>query len=163
MAQLSLRLAAQETGTSKTTILRAVKAGRLSATRDDKGGYQIDPAELHRVYPPDRLVPRNAVQNAAGSEVEILVRCAALGAENQALRDRLEAEVGALREHLDAERRRADEIRQERDVWRGQFERLQLAAPIVTPPPPSPNQNHVVPIVPPAPRMSWWRWLRQTG
>jgi excisionase family DNA binding protein len=51
MAELSLREAAQQAGTSKSTILRAVKAGRLSATRDDDGGYRIDPAELHRVYP----------------------------------------------------------------------------------------------------------------
>jgi hypothetical protein len=37
-------------GVSKAAIHGAVKSGRLSATRQDDGSYQIDPAELHRVY-----------------------------------------------------------------------------------------------------------------
>ena len=52
MTAFSLRQAAQEAGTSKSTILRAIQSGRLSATRTDEGGYSIDPAELFRVYPP---------------------------------------------------------------------------------------------------------------
>ena len=47
---LSLGEAARLAGTSKTTLSRAIKAGRLSATRKDDGGYQIDPAELSRVF-----------------------------------------------------------------------------------------------------------------
>lgn len=47
----TLGAASRATGKSKTTIHRAVKTGRLSASRDDEGIYQIDPAELHRVYP----------------------------------------------------------------------------------------------------------------
>jgi hypothetical protein len=47
----TLGQAAKETGLSKTAISRAVKSGRLSATRSDQGEYQIDPAELFRVYP----------------------------------------------------------------------------------------------------------------
>ena len=48
---LTLGQAAKETGLSKTAISRAVKSGRLSATRNDQGEYQIDPSELFRVYP----------------------------------------------------------------------------------------------------------------
>jgi hypothetical protein len=33
-------------------VLRAIKAGRLSGQRDAQGGWTIDPAELHRVFPP---------------------------------------------------------------------------------------------------------------
>jgi hypothetical protein len=47
----TLGAAARATGKSKATISRAIKAGRLSAARDDDGGYAIDPSELHRVYP----------------------------------------------------------------------------------------------------------------
>ena len=50
MAFLSLRTAAQQAGTSKSTILWAIQSGRLSATRTEDG-YQIDSAELSRVYP----------------------------------------------------------------------------------------------------------------
>ena len=48
---LTLGQAAKETGLSKTAISRAVKIGRLLATRNDQGEYQIDPSELFRVYP----------------------------------------------------------------------------------------------------------------
>jgi excisionase family DNA binding protein len=46
----SLSQAAKLAGVSKATIHRAIKSGRLSATRQDDGSYQIDPAELYRVY-----------------------------------------------------------------------------------------------------------------
>src|SRR3954447_24895228 len=78
--KLSLRSAAVQAGVSKTTIVRAIRAGRLSAPRNDDGGYAIDPAELFRVYPPEagaeedqevQPVPRNRstpeVQDAAPS------------------------------------------------------------------------------------------------
>ncbi|MEE9319113.1 MAG: hypothetical protein V3U76_01590 [Granulosicoccus sp.] len=48
----TLGTAARATGVSKSTIYRAVKSGKLSAKRNDDGEYAIDPAELHRVYPP---------------------------------------------------------------------------------------------------------------
>ena len=37
---------------SKTSILRSIKAGRISAGRDEFGQWAIEPCELHRVYPP---------------------------------------------------------------------------------------------------------------
>lgn len=51
MAMLTLGQAAKDTGLSKTAIARAIKSGRLSANRTEQGEYQIDPAELFRVYP----------------------------------------------------------------------------------------------------------------
>ena len=47
---LNLSEAARESGQSKSAIWRAVKSGRLSATRTYTGDYQIDPAELHRAF-----------------------------------------------------------------------------------------------------------------
>ena len=38
---LTLGQAARLTGTSKTALTRAIKAGRLSATRRDDGSYEI--------------------------------------------------------------------------------------------------------------------------
>jgi len=45
---------------TKSTLHRAINDGRLSANRDDQGHYQIDPAELFRVFEP---VTRNAPSN----------------------------------------------------------------------------------------------------
>lgn len=52
---LTLGQAAKEAGKTKTAIANAIKAGRVSATRDERGQYQIDPAELFRVYPKESL------------------------------------------------------------------------------------------------------------
>jgi hypothetical protein len=46
----TLGQAAKATGKTKTAIANAIKNGRISANKDDSGRYQIDPAELHRVY-----------------------------------------------------------------------------------------------------------------
>ena len=51
MAFLSVRAAAQLTGKSKSTILRAIQSGRLPATRAGNGAFGIDLVELCRVYP----------------------------------------------------------------------------------------------------------------
>jgi hypothetical protein len=47
----TLGAAARAAGRSKTTIAKAVRSGKLSATRCPNGDYEIDPAELSRVYP----------------------------------------------------------------------------------------------------------------
>lgn len=70
---LTLRQAAELTGKSKSTLTRAIKSGRLSASRDAEGMYAIDPAELARAYPfakpPD--APHEALHGAPrNSETE---------------------------------------------------------------------------------------------
>jgi len=84
---LSLGQAAKETGMDKSTLSRAIKSGKLSATRQENGGYAIDPAELFRVFAP---APKD-------TEPPGLARDTALDgwAENQALRVQLEARPSA--------------------------------------------------------------------
>jgi hypothetical protein len=48
----SLSSASAATGVNRTTIWRCIKGGKLSAQRDANGGWQIEPAELHWVFPP---------------------------------------------------------------------------------------------------------------
>ena len=48
----TLGQAAKAVGMSKTSILRSIKTGRISAGRDEFGQWAIEPCELHRVYPP---------------------------------------------------------------------------------------------------------------
>lgn len=58
---LTLNQAAKACGRSKSTLLDAIRTGRMSAPKDDRGRYAIDPAELHRVFPfqaPDRTADR---------------------------------------------------------------------------------------------------------
>ena len=89
---LSLGQAAKETGMDKSTISRAIKSGKLSATRKENGGYEIDPAELFRVFAP------------ASKETEPPVLAHDITrdgwSENQALR--LQWEAATLRMQLEA-------------------------------------------------------------
>jgi hypothetical protein len=61
MPVYTLGEAARASGKSKSTIAKAIKNGRVSAVRGVDGSYQIDPAELHRVY------PRTGASNGAGA------------------------------------------------------------------------------------------------
>ena len=50
----TIATAAAAVGRNKTAILRAIESGRVLAAKDENGEWQIDPADLHRVYPPLR-------------------------------------------------------------------------------------------------------------
>lgn len=145
MAMVTLGEAARLTGLGKTTLARAIKSGRLSATRTEFGSYQIDPAELSRVY------PFPAPTEAAGETVAAtgtLVHHATPNAtsETPGATAAFEAQIAGLREVGELLRRQLDDVREDRDRWRSQAERLALAAPVTTPAPP--------PVTRP-----WWRWL----
>jgi len=51
-AMLTITEAAKKAGVSRAAIHKAIKSGRLSWTKDDKGHYLIDPSELGRLYQP---------------------------------------------------------------------------------------------------------------
>jgi hypothetical protein len=50
MALVTASQAAALTGKNRSTVIRAIEKGHVSATRDEFGHYLIDPAELERVY-----------------------------------------------------------------------------------------------------------------
>ena len=151
MTGLSLREAAKEAAVSKSTILRAVKAGRLSAARTDDGGYRIDPAELCRVYPPESRATR---QNRIGAHGVGQSATAEVIAELRIQNGVLEVQLAALREVLASERRRAEEIREDRERWHTQAHRLALMAPA---PPPPPVVKAAEPVRRPVIRFPWLR------
>jgi len=50
----TLLTAAAAVGRNKSAILRAIKAGKIPVSQAGNGEMQIDPADLHRIYPPLR-------------------------------------------------------------------------------------------------------------
>ena len=50
----NLATAAAAVGRNKNAILRAIEAGKIPVSQDANGDMQIDPADLHRLYPPLR-------------------------------------------------------------------------------------------------------------
>jgi hypothetical protein len=85
----SLKQAAEATGKTKPTILRAIQSGKISAKKDDHGEWEIDPAELHRVYQP-------AIDDDTSSDT----RSGARNGKNSSEFDALYQELALLREML---------------------------------------------------------------
>ncbi len=50
----TIATAAAAVGRNKNAILRAINTGKISVSKDENGEWQIEPAELHRLYPPLR-------------------------------------------------------------------------------------------------------------
>lgn len=119
----SMLEAAKEAGTSKASIWRAIKSGRLSATRRDDGTYAIDPAELFRAYP-KRLADSTLKQTETASETAETAETGAGAAATAAL----EVEIRMLREMMqrmeEAHHREREALQGERDAWKGQTQRL---------------------------------------
>ena len=109
---LSLGQAAKETGKSKSVISNALKSGRISGSKNDKGEWQIDPSELFRVFSKKNTLNSSEERNRT--------------AENPLQNSLLEQEVNHLRELLDRERRSSqtiiDDLREDRNRWRIQAE-----------------------------------------
>jgi excisionase family DNA binding protein len=110
----SVAEAARTIGKSKTTVLRAIAKGKLSATRDNTGLFRIDPAELSRVFSTllhhaPAHAPAHGAPSADAFEVKLAAAEAQLAAMHEAARLRDEA-LNDLRHRLDqadAERRQA--------------------------------------------------------
>lgn len=140
---LTLGQAAKETGKSKTAIANAIKEGRLSATRLEGGQYQIDPAELFRVYQSiDRQSERKGVQSEtpvdeAGlqRETELLRELVAqVKNERDDLRRRLDNSEAARQKEAEAREQAAAELRRLTLIITHQQEPKPEAAPV----PPTP-------------------------
>lgn len=57
MPPFTLNQAAKACNKSKSAILEAMRSGRMSASRDNKNQWQIEPSELFRAYPPTEHLP----------------------------------------------------------------------------------------------------------
>jgi hypothetical protein len=115
---VTLLEAARRTGRDKSTLRRQIKAGKLSATRDPNGTWLIEVAELERLHPMRPEVGTEVVPRAAPATAAAV--------------DQLVAELRGV----------IADLRQDRDHWREQAQRLALPAPR---------------------RAPWWRWMRATG
>jgi chromosome segregation ATPase len=105
VANVRTQEAAALTGKSRTTIWRAIKAGKISASRADSGDFEIEVAELERAFgqliSPDANITRDKLRtvpekpDAPNNETNTLrvelatmrERAAALERENTMLRE----------------------------------------------------------------------------
>ena len=101
--KLSASQAAKAVGKSIPTVTRAIKSGKLSATKLESGGYEVEASELFRVWP---------VVSGAISETPTM-----LESETQFETSALRREVELLREML-------EDAKSDRDQWRDQAQKV---------------------------------------
>lgn len=147
--------AARAVGKSKSTISRAIDAGRISAAKNDDGSYLIDAAELHRVFPPIRVA---TVAEGPDDVSRDPARDGAATLELRVLQERLEGAQRELRMRDDQVRdlnSRLDEAHEEKMRLTAL-----LAAPIAVPEGTAPASSPVAaqPI-----RRGFWPFRRDGG
>jgi hypothetical protein len=92
MAALTLAQAAEATGVNRSTILRSIKSGKVSGTKDDQGTWFVEPVELFRVFKPVTPAAEtapSAVPEHAPPDVELRVRLAQAEAQLDAMKTML--------------------------------------------------------------------------
>lgn len=99
----TLGTAAKATGKAKSTILRAIKSGIISARKAHDGSYEIEPSELHRVFEPIVAQPAGSTDARPNEEhlSTLRLRLEILEAERQRERDHMQATIDDLRTRLD--------------------------------------------------------------
>lgn len=112
----SLAEAAKAIGVSKPTLFRAIKSGRLSATRRDDGAYIIDPAELHRAFPPAVSDERVTTHDLEQNETAVL-----------------RVEIEGLRQQVALLTNERNDLRADRDEWRAQAQQALRLLPAPQP------------------------------
>ena len=108
MPYLTLGQASEKCGKSKATILNAIRKQRMSAKKNDIGQWDIDPAELFRVYP---------VQTSNSSTNTKTKRGQTPSNTNE--NSSLQKEVEMLREQL-------ANMKEERNEWREEAKGVRL-------------------------------------
>ncbi len=106
--------AAAAVGLNKTTILRAIKSGKICAQMDEHEHWRIEPAELHRVYPP---IASHADSNAAAQREAAFEAVAAA---------ELQFKVALTEQRLAELKADLEDMRNQRNAWQAQAERLAL-------------------------------------
>lgn len=110
----SLSDAAKATGKNRTTIQRAIKSGKISAFKNENGAYEIEPAELHRIFP---AIAQHSAQQTKEMKSNSQIQS---DTTPETLRIRLEM----LEKERDRERAQLEEtiadLREDRDKWRQQ-------------------------------------------
>jgi len=102
----TLSQAATATGKNKVTIQRAIKSGKISAPKNSSGAYEIDPSELHRVFPAtaQRVAQQdisNDTQHPDKGDKTLYLKLEILEAERERERDQMQSTIDDLRKRLD--------------------------------------------------------------
>lgn len=125
MAKVGAQRAADLTGRSKSTIQRAMNAGKLSFEVDANNRRLIDVSELDRVF---GLLPQQNNTNTGASSQESTSQAELQRAADMLEIERLKMRVRGLEEQLDITREQLDDMRGQRDLWQKQSQQILITS-----------------------------------
>jgi hypothetical protein len=112
-------------GKSKSTLSKAIKNGKISAKKNDNGAFEIEPSELHRLYPPAPL----AVEENTSESVDVKQKETPYSTlRNTSNIEVLEAKLQMANERIEELKADKDKLEVDKEQWRQQATNL-LAAP----------------------------------
>ena len=117
--------AAIATGKSKSTLSKAIKAGKITAFKNDNGAFEIEPSELHRLYPPAPLAIEENTSESIDSEQNATPD---LTPKNTSNIEVLEAKLQMANERIEELKADKEKLEVDKEQWRQQATNL-LAAP----------------------------------
>lgn len=110
---LSVGEAAKLVGLTRQALHAAIKKGTISATpTGPKGSFQIDPAELFRVYQPRPVVNQDP-SNTTDDLTSLVIR------KDAEIHD-LTVKLKAAHELLDVLHSQVADLREQRDLWQAE-------------------------------------------
>lgn len=121
MAKVGPQRAAELTGVSKSTVQRAMKAGKLSYEIDNAGRRVIDVSELERVF---GLAPQGTHPPAAAASVESELEKAASMIETE----RMKMRIRMLEDQLEVSREHIEDLKEQRDQWQKQAQQVLITS-----------------------------------
>ena len=111
MAKINLTQGAKFAGVGRSTLNRHIKEGKISKSIGDNGKPYVDTSELHRAY-------GSLSHDTSSQSVPMKQR----GTPKEAVEKSIETET--LKVELQATRERLEEVKKDRDEWKGQAKAL---------------------------------------
>ena len=126
MAKVGAQRAAELTGKSKSTIQRAMNAGKLSYEKDNNDRRIIDVSELERVYGlvGSGVTSTSGVSASSKSSVEAEIKRAGDMIEME----RMKMKIQALETQLETAETTVDDLRSQRDQWQKQAQQVLITS-----------------------------------
>lgn len=125
MQKLTLLEASKEVGLTKQAIVKAVKKGTISASKDAKGVYRIDASELFRVYEPSKQQPvKTTVETKPTNQQPIDLERERLLIELQVKLEATEKELYKTNVQLDKTERKLDDALSSKEELQERFNNL---------------------------------------
>ena len=125
MAKVGAQRASELIGRSKSTVQRAMNAGKLSYEMDMNGRRVIDVSELDRVF---GLVPQGVAAGAVAPVSDAAVEAELKRTNDMIEMERLKMRIKMLEETVDMLREQVDDSKTQRDQWQKQAQQVLLTS-----------------------------------